>query len=49
MYKLWQVYHDKSIEFYVVNTVSRIVQSAWGDYFVAKTVCAKLNKERKYG
>lgn len=44
MYKLWQVYDNESIEFYVVNTITRTVQSAWDDYFVAKTVCAKLNK-----
>jgi len=46
MYKLWEVYDGVKIEFYVVNTTNRRVQSAWDSYLTAAQVCAKLNKGR---
>ena len=46
MYKVWKVYDGVKIEFYIVHTLNKSVQSAWYDYTTAKYVCAKLNKGR---
>ncbi len=44
MYKVWKVYDTNIIEFYVVNTVTHQVQSAWMHYLDASKTCSSLNK-----
>lgn len=46
MYKLWKVYGADGIEFYVVHTALRRVQSSWRCFLTASQVCSKLNVRR---
>lgn len=45
MYQIWNVYGTKGLttEYYIVNMVTKKVQSVWKKLHEARVVCNKLN------
>ena len=43
VYKVWIAFGVDSDKFYVVNSETSKIQSAWKDYIIAKKTCGDLN------
>jgi len=43
IYKLWEVYDNGKTEYYIINTRTRRVQSAWKTLITAQHVVRQMN------
>ena len=43
-YKLWFIYENDKIKYYVINKITREIQSSWINFDVAKGVVRDLNR-----